>query len=239
MKKDLTELCKRLMCCTAVLAISFVLAAGCFSWWSTAALPPMTASLSEVAMAQGARREGAGELEEARRFYEQALAGKFHGAANRNHCEKRLGIVLLELGDYEPALKHLKSAQASPLRSLNGYGPLFEVLEKLECWDEARAAADRWIEESKNDPENRADAQHARGRIALHEGDLHSAERHLNKAAALDEKHPARADLARLHAARGDVTKARETMIGYLATAPLASDTTADWAALDSWIHED
>lgn len=239
MKRDLKVLCKGLMRSTAVLAIAFVLAAACFSWWGVAALPPLADSLSEVAMAQGVRREAAGALEEARRFYEQALAGKFHGEANRNHCEKRLGVVLLELGEYENALPHLERAQASPHRSLNGYSPLVEALMKLERWDEARAAADRWIEESSNDPPNRANAHHARGRIALYDDDLNGAEKHLNEAVALDGKHPARADLARLYAARGDVTMARDVMIAYLATAPPYDDTTQNWTALDSWMRGD
>jgi tetratricopeptide (TPR) repeat protein len=239
MKKDLKVLCKGLMRSTAALAIAFVVAAACFAWWGSVALAPMTASLSEVAMEQGARREAAGEQEEARRFYEQALAGKFHGEANQNHCEKRLGVVLLELGDLETALTHLERAQASPLRSLNGYGPLVEVLMKLERWKEARGAAERWLDESKNDPANRADAHQALGRIATHEGDLDRAGGHLNEALAIDSKHPALGDLARLYAARGDIEKTRDTMIAYLASAPLDDDTAANWAALETWMPRD
>jgi tetratricopeptide (TPR) repeat protein len=239
MKKDLKALYKRLMRCTAILAIAFVVAAACLAWWGAVALSPMTASLSEVAMEQGARSEAAGEMEEARRFYEQALAGKFHGEANRNHCEKRLGVVLLELGEFESALSHLERAQASPLRSLNGYNPFVNVLTKLERWDAAREAAERWLAESKDDQVNRSNAHRALGRIAMHESELDRAEGHFNEAIALDAKHPAGGDLARLYAVRGDVVKARETMIAYLASAPLDEDTAANWSALETWTRRD
>ena len=239
MKKEIKALCKRLMRCTAALTIAFVVAAACFTWWGSVALPPMTGSLSEVAMEQGARREAAGELEEARRFYEQALAGNFHGAANRNHCEKRLGVVLLELGDLEGALSHLERAQASPLRSVNGYNPLVKVLMRLERWDAARVAAERWLEASESDSANSANAHRALGRITLHEGDLDSAEGHFNESVALDANHPVRGDLTRLYAALGDIEKARETMIAHLASAPLDDDTAENWAALETWMPRD
>lgn len=239
MKKEIKTLTKGLMRSTALLAIAFVVAAACFAWWGNTALPPMAASLSEVAMEQGVRREAASELEEARHFYELALAGKFHGEANRNHCEKRLGVVLLELGEHENALMHLEPAQASPLRSLNGYNPLVKVLVTLERWDAAREAADRWLKESETEPTNRADAHQALGRIALREGALDVAEAHFNAAIALDAIHPARGDFARLHAARGDVAKARETMEAYLATAPLDEDNTENWAVLEMWMPRD
>ena len=239
MKRDLKVLCKRLMRCTAVLAIAFVVAAACFAWWGSVALPPMTASLSEIAMEQGTRREAAGDLEEARRFYEQALAGKFHGEANQNHCAKRLGVVLLELGEFESALSHLERAQASPYRSLNGFDPLVNVLVMLERWDAAREVANRWLEESESDAKNRADACQALGRIAFREGDVDGAERHLNETVALDANHSARGDLARLYAARGDIGRSRETMVAYLATAPPDDDTAANWAALETWTRRD
>jgi uncharacterized protein HemY len=117
---------------------------------------------------------------------------------------------------------------------LNGFAPLVAVLIKLERRDAARAAAIRWLEEAQSDAENRANAHQALGRIALREGDLDSAEKHLNEAIALDATHPARGDLARVHAARGDGTKAREVMIGFLATAPLDEDTPAHWADLEA-----
>jgi len=239
LKEDLKALYKGLVRCTAFLVIAFVTAAACFAWWGGRVLPPMTASLSEVAMEQGERREAAGELEEARRFYEQALAGKFHGEANRNHCEKRLGVVLLELGEYENALAHLGHAQDSPHRSLNGFGPLVKVLMLLERWDEARKAADRWLAESKDDAANCADAHQAMGRIAMHEGNLDGAEEPLNEAIALDVKHAASGDLARLYAAQGNVAKAREAMVAYLAIAPPNDDTAANWAALETWMGRD
>lgn len=188
-------------------------------------------------MERGQRREAAGNLEEARDFYALALAGKFHGEANRNHCEKRLGVALYKLGDFSGALPCLERAQAGPHRSLNGFDPLVDVLMALERWGDAEREAERWCLESEGDPSNLANACQALGRIALHEGNLNSAQGHFQDAIALDAMHPARADLARVYAARGDIAKARELMVAYLADAPLDENTAADWAMLETWMR--
>ena len=237
MRKELRLLGKRLAKLSVVLSLIFSAMAMGFNLWGSWALPDLAESLAEVAMERGQRREAAGNLEEARDFYALALAGKFHGEANRNHCEKRLGVVLYKLGDFSGALPCLERAQAGPLRSLNGFVPLVEVLLALERWDEAKEEIARWRLESQGDPATLAKVYRALGEIALHEGDLDGAQGHFQDAIALDAIHPARADLARLYAARGDIAKAREMMVAYLADAPLDEDTAPDWAMLETWMR--
>lgn len=236
MNRERRACCKRLLFMSIALSLGLALLAPVLAWWGKEALPDLSASLAEVTMARGAAREAAGALAEARVCYEQALAGRFHGEANRNHCEKRLGVVLLRMGEAEAALEHLSRAQASPLRSLNGFGPLVDALMALERGDDARRAAERWLEASGGDPGHRAGALQALGNIAMHEGDLDAAAARLNEAVALNRRHEARADLARLYAAQGDTAKARDTMIAFLASAPPNEETAAHWALLASWM---
>lgn len=238
MRKELRTLCKRLMILSVILSLLFTALAAGLSQWSARVLPGLSATLAEVAMQQGQRREAGGDLEEARRFYAQALAGKFHGEANRNQCEIRLGVVLHALGDNAAALEHLTRAQAGPHQSLDGFGPLVDVLVAMERWDEAKGVAERWHELSQGEPENCASARRALGCIALHAGSLDVAEGHLLAALDLDGMHAARADLAQVYAARGDITKAREMMITFLASAPPDDHTAAYWALLESWMPQ-
>ena len=237
MRKELRLLGKRLAKLSVVLSLIFSAMAMGFNLWGSWALPGLTESLAEVAMERGQRREAAGNLEEARDFYEQALSGAFHGEANRNHCEKRLGVVLYKLGDFAGALPYLERAQTGPHRSLNGFGPLVDVLMALERWGDAEQEAERWWTESEGDPANLANACQALGRIALHEGDPDGAQGHFQEAIGLDTMHPARADLARVPAARGDIAKARKMMVAYLAAAPPDEHTAENWALLELWMR--
>lgn len=236
MSAERRALCKRLFAASVVLSLILTAMALVLIGWGSRVLPGLSDSLAEVAMEQGERREAAGNLTEARAFYEQALAGRFHGEANRNHCQKRLGIVLFRLGDKEAALEHLSRAQASSLRSVNGFGPLVEVLMTLERWDEAGREAERWLVESGDEPINRSSACYVLGLIALRSGDLDSADGHFNEALSTNSAHAARAGLAKVYAARGDTAKAHDTMIAYLASAPPNQDTAANWSLLESWM---
>ncbi len=236
MNAERRALCKQLFRASIVLTMVVAVMVLCFSWWASRVLPGLSGSLAEIAMEQGERREASGDLKEARTFYERALAGKFHGEANRNHCEKRLGVVLIGLGENEAALKHLKRAQAGPLRSLNGFDPLVAVLMALERWEEAKREAERWLEESGDEPVNRSSSLQALGLIALQGGLLDVAEAHFQEALTADSTHAARAGLAKVYAARGDMAKARDTMIEYLASAGSDEDTAGNWALLESWM---
>jgi tetratricopeptide (TPR) repeat protein len=236
MNAERRALCKRLFKVCVGLSLVLSAMALLLTGWGSAVLPGLSKSLAEVALEQGERREAAGNLTEARVFYEQALAGRFHGEANRNHCEKRLGVVLLRLGEHEAALEHLARAQGSPLRSVNGFGPLVEALMALGRWEEAKREAERWLVESGDEPTNRASAHQALGMIALESGELDDAERHFQEALSANTPNAARAGLARVYAARGDRAKARDTMAEYLASAPPDKDTAAHWALLESWM---
>lgn len=236
MSAERRALCKRLF--TVSIGLSLVLSAMALllTGWGSLVLPGLSKSLAEVAMEQGERREAAGNLTEARDSYKQALAGQFHGEANRNHCEKRLGVVLFRLGEHEAALEHLARAQASPLRSVNGFDPLVEVLMALERWEEAKHEAEQWLVESGDEPINRSSAHHLLGLIALQSVDLDGADGHFQEALSTNSAHAARAGLAKVYAARGDTAKARDAMIAYLASAPPDEDTAANWALLESWM---
>lgn len=236
MSAERRALCKHLFIVSIVLSLLLSAMALLLAGWASRVLPALSESLAEVAMEQGERREAAGNLAEARVFYEQALAGQFHGEANRNHCEKRLGVVLLRLGEHEAALDYLARAQTSPLRSVNGFGPLVETLMALGRWEEAKREAERWLVESGDEPINRSRAYHVLGLIALREGDLDNAERHFQEALSTNSAPAAHAGLARVYAARGDRAKARDRMAEYLASAPPDEDTAASWALLESWM---
>ena len=96
---------------TAILAAVALLATGLFAagatWyggWSAEHLPSAARGLGEVWMERAARAEAAGALPEAREFYGQALACPLRGTQDRVHCQKRLGIVLHQLGHPAEAL---------------------------------------------------------------------------------------------------------------------------------------
>lgn len=226
----------------AALAALAVLLSGAFfagtAWyarWSADRLPAMAEELGEVWMARAAHAEAAGALETALSYYERALAGRFHGPENRNHCEKRAGVVLLKLDRPAAAVPHLERAQGGPHRSLNGYRPWAEALRSLDRRADARKVVDAWLAAAEGHAASQADAHQMRGRLALDAGALDRAETAFQEALALDEEHPCLADLAQLYAAQGDRARARETLAGYLATAPPGDDTAAHWERLAAW----
>ena len=214
------------------LLIAGIVAAGA-AWhvrWSAAHLPALAADLGEVWMDRAARCEAAGAPEEAHDHYARALATHFHGEQNRNHCQKRIGVVLYQLGRYEDALAHLQEAQASPYRSLNGYGPLVDTLIALGRWEEAEAAALDWLADAAVVAGAGELPQRALGRIALARGDLAGARRCFEEAGV-----QAGADWARLYALEGDWERARDAMAAYLRDAPPGEETAGDWVLLEQW----
>lgn len=198
--------------------------------WSAAHLPALAADLGEVWMDRAARCEAAGGLKTALAHYEQALGGHFHGEQNRNHCLKRMGVVLYELGRYEDALAPLQQAQASPHRSLNGYAVLVDTLIALARWEEAEAVALDWQAAAASDAGTGTLPRQALGRIALARGDLAAARRCFEEASM-----QAGADWARLQALEGNLDAARDAMVAYLREAPPGEDTANDWALLEQW----
>lgn len=161
-----------------VLVGGFTAGAAWYGGWSARNLPAMAEGLGEVWMERAARSEDAGALEDARAYYERALASDFHGPQNRSHCEKRLGIVLYRLGNYEAALPCLQRAQASPYRSLNGYRPLVDTLVALERWEEVRAAIAIWKSEDQDGGETWLPAL---ARLHAHDGDLNQARKAMSR----------------------------------------------------------
>lgn len=221
---------------TALGVVALVIAglvAGGAAWhvrWSAAHLPALADDLGEVWMDRAARCEAAGDLEMALAHYEKALGGHFHGEQNRNHCQKRLGAVLYELGRYEEALTPLQEAQASPHRSLNGFAVLVDTLIALERWNEAEAVVLDWQAAAFGDTGAVELPQQALGRVALARGELAEARRWFEEAGI-----QAGADWARLQALEGNVDEARETMAAYLREAPPGEDTAENWALLEQW----
>ncbi|MBX3177963.1 MAG: hypothetical protein KF886_11415 [Candidatus Hydrogenedentes bacterium] len=203
--------------------------------WSDAQLPGMAEGLGEIAQERAARDEAAGALEAALAHYQRALAGRFHGPQNRNHCEKRAGVVLMRLGRYAEALPHLQRAQTGPHRSLNGYGPLAETLLALDRDAEARAVAERWRDEAGTDPRARADAAAMLGRIAYRAGDYNAAREAYREADAIDPGHASQAEWARMLAEQGDLGAARAVLAAYLAVAESGDRSAEDWDLLVSW----
>lgn len=238
MNAELKSLSRRLLASSVALSLVLLAASACFTRWGKTALPALAQSLSEISLEQGLRSEAAGDLDGALAHFERALAGHFHGETNRNHCEKRLGVVLYRLGRYDEALVHLDAAQKSPLRSLNGFGPQVDTLMALERWDDARTTAERWSSESEHDAANRANALCALGQIALHQSDLADAEQRFQSALALQPDHAARGYLAQVYAVQGDVARARATLVTYLASAPWNEITAAQWKLLESWMPQ-
>jgi len=218
---------------TLALTAAFALGTRWYVHWSPAHLPALADDLGEVWMERGARCEAAGALDEARADYEYALAGRFHGPQNRNHCEKRLGVVLLKLGRYDEARSFLQQAQASPHRSINGYGPLIDALVALERWDEAEAAAKTWLA-AWSETGHTGDSPHlALVRIALARGDIPGARQWLDASGLAPHEHGAAR--ARLLALEGDLAAACEALSAHLRVAPPGPDTAQDWALLETW----
>lgn len=224
-----------LAACAILLAGGFYAGAGWYARWSAVHLPALAGQLGEVWMVRAGKCEAAGAMEEALTHYQNALAGGFHGPQNRNHCEKRCGMVLAGLGRYEEALPHLQRAQAEHYRTLNGYQPLVNTLMALERWEEAREMLKVWLEAAKGDMAGLADARQAEGRVAIHDGDLVAAEACFEEALERVPDHPCRADLAKVHAMRGDLVKARAAMGAYLETARPNGATAGYWDLLEQW----
>ncbi len=183
-----------------------------------APLQAATAQLGTVFLAQAARFEAAGELESALDYYERALTGGLAGEQDRVQAHKRCGVIRWKQGNYAAALPHLRAAQASPLRSLNGYRPLVESLTAEGNIAEAETFAARWREEASGDVAQTADAHHAQGRLALHRDDRAAAIAHFEAAIERVPTHRAHIDLARIHLEQDAPEKARDLLIRFLST---------------------
>lgn len=223
---------------TALLTCLFVVGIRWYVGWSASHLPVLADQLGTVWMACGEQREAAGALEEALSLYETALSGYLPGPQDRNHAEKRCGTVLYRLGRYEEALVHLERAQESAQRTLNGFRPWADTLIALDRWEEAGEVVRAWEAAAVDHDGARADAYQYHGRLAMHAGDFESAVASFEVALALVPEHRCRADLARLHAARGDREAAVATMTAFLATAPPDAATANQWALLAEWSTE-
>ena len=220
-----------------VLAGFVAVGAAWYAGWSARHLPAMAEGLGEVWMDRAGRAEAAGDLETALDYYERALAGRFHGAQNRNHCQKHLGVVLYRLGRYEEALPHLEEAQAGVHRSINGYKPLIDTYMALQHWEEAEAAALTWLEAWPEDA-LLGDLPHlALAQIAMTKGDLTEARAWLdNTVVTIVRRGAARkAILARLLALEGDFAAACKEMEMHLQSAPPNDESVRDWSLLETW----
>lgn len=232
------RLCRTLAVATVLLTCVFVAGTRWYVGWSAIQRPALTSQLGTVWLACGEQREAAGALEEALSFYESALAGRFHGPQDRNHAEKRCGVVLYRLGRYDEALVQLKRAQESPYRTLNGYRPWADTLIALDRWEEAAAVVEAWAAAAVDDDQALAEARQYAGRLAMHAGDFDAAIVAFQVALTLVPDHRCRADLARLHADMGDKATARATLAAFLATAPPDAATPGHWDLLAEWSAE-
>ena len=224
-----------LLAVAALLTVALLAISTFYSKKRGAFLPGLTETLSEVAMKQGIRREAAGDLEGALKYYQRALAGNFQGTQNRIHVEKRCGVILSKLERYEAAIPHLMRAQNSPLRSLNGYKPLADSLLAVGRLEEATSIARTWFEATASNDDSRADAHQALGHLSLLDNDIQAAQEHFLAAIALHPDHEAWIDLARLYHGQGDTAKAMECLTSYLnATAP-GEENSAVWDLLSAW----
>lgn len=183
-----------------------------------------TAQLGTVFLAQATRFEAAGELETALEHYERALAGTLAGEQDRVHAHKRCGVIRWKQGNFAAALPHLRAAQESPLRSLNGYRPLVESLIAEGQFAEAETIAARWREEAAHNDAQLADALHTQGRLALQREDLVAAIAHFEAAIQRMPTHRAHIALARIHLDQGAPEKARDLLISFLSTSAPGAD---------------
>jgi tetratricopeptide (TPR) repeat protein len=95
-------------------------------------------------MREGLRCEAAGALAEAKERYSLALQGRFEGPQNRTDTLKHLGLLYLDEGKLDEAAKNLGEAADSPYAPITVYGPLCDVLLKLERYDETEKTVAVW-----------------------------------------------------------------------------------------------
>ncbi len=201
-------------------AITVLVLAGAWGYVGRGAhsLQAATSQLGTVFLAEAARFEAAGDWETALDYYERALAGTLTGEQDRVHAHKRSGVIRWKQGNYAAALPHLRVAQESPLRSLNGYRPLMESLIAEGEFTEAENVVARWHDEASGDGAQTADTSHAQGKLALHRDDRATAIAHFEATIQRVPTHRAHIDLARIYLEQGTPEKARDLLIRFLST---------------------
>lgn len=132
--------------------------------------------LGEVLMRRAMQFEGAGEVENAKEMYLEALERPFHGQQNRADTLKRLGTLYWMDGQPDAALPYLRNASEfdNPPRSV--FEPLLDSLITLNRLEEADKTLQRWIELIGAEKEELAKAKYYVGKLALLCGDKKRAE---------------------------------------------------------------
>jgi len=193
-------------------------------------LDRLEANLGEELMRTGMRMEEVGALEEAREYYERALAGRFEGPQNRILTLKRLGALLWQDRQYEMCLPYLQEVANSAHAPTGIHELLFDALFNLRRFEEAQQVLRQWaaaLDARQDTAVARADLKFQEGRLALAQGDTQTAEARFLEGVAASPGGRNASELARLYYAQGRFDDALEYIDQYLrgaASGPRADD---------------
>ena len=174
--------------------------------------------LGEVLMRRGMRFEAAGELENAKEAYHQAVERPFTGPQNRADTLKRLGVIYWAEGRLDAAYPYLRKAADFNPPPISVFEPLCDCLLGLHRHSEARTMLDRWLTLARA-TENTleiARAKYCEGRLARVEGDTEAALRAFLEGAALVPGGRNASELGMLYFEMGEYEKALEQVDYYL-----------------------
>jgi len=111
---------------------------------ATAWVEELDRSLAEAAWQQAIRFEKAGQPENAKELYQQALEGRFTSSRDRTDALMRLGRLLWWTEGPERALPYLEEAYNQPDHPIWFYEALCDSLIKVGRENTALAVAEHW-----------------------------------------------------------------------------------------------
>jgi len=184
---------------TSLAAIVFVAFVVAFGHHGDRLTHGIDIACSDAALQWGKRHEELGNIEQAIRYYRQALAGHFRAANEMYECAISLGNILCRQQLYQQALDAytlVPEEAYTTAGSLTGYVTSLRLSNRL---NEAERLGRTWLTKARNEKDQTQAlwAHAALGDIYQATHEPHQALSHFAEAAAIDPTSP-----AALHAAR-------------------------------------
>ncbi|MFP4502620.1 MAG: tetratricopeptide repeat protein [Candidatus Hydrogenedentota bacterium] len=129
---------------TAVALIAFLGGTALYVHLGGGMVNALDEELGEILMQRGMRFEKAGQLENAKATYREALECTFTGPQNRADTLKHLGVLYWNEHEYAKALPLLREAVSFDPPPMSAFEPLADCLYQLGRFEAAETLLDRW-----------------------------------------------------------------------------------------------